>query len=53
MPKAFISYRRDDTADIVGRIFDRLQAEKGWESVFVDFDSITPIGHANLKRMGR
>lgn len=43
MPKVFLSYRRDDTFDIVGRLFDRLQATEGWESVFVDVESI-PAG---------
>jgi hypothetical protein len=43
MPKIFISYRRDDSAVVAGRIFDRLQAHFGRSSVFMDVDSI-PYG---------
>jgi hypothetical protein len=43
MPKLFISYRRDDSAAVAGRIFDRLQAHFGRSSVFMDVDSI-PYG---------
>ena len=39
----FISYRRDDTADITGRIYDRLVQRFGKPSVFKDVDSI-PFG---------
>jgi TIR domain len=38
-----ISYRRDDSAGITGRIFDRLVALYGPDSVFRDIDNI-PIG---------
>jgi TIR domain len=38
-----ISYRRDDSAGITGRIFDRLVARYGTDSVFRDVDNI-PIG---------
>jgi TIR domain len=38
-----ISYRRDDSAGITGRIFDRLVAYYGADSVFRDIDNI-PIG---------
>jgi len=38
-----ISYRREDTAPITGRIYDRLQAKFGRDRVFLDFDSI-PFG---------
>ena len=38
-----ISYRREDSTPIAGRIHDRLQAEFGKKSVFMDFDSI-PYG---------
>jgi hypothetical protein len=34
MTKLFISYRRDDSADIAGRIYDRLVAKFGEEAVF-------------------
>jgi hypothetical protein len=44
MPGIFISYRRDDSAAITGRIFDRLNAHFGAGKVFMDIDSI-PIGH--------
>ena len=43
MPRILISYRRSDTSAITGRIFDRLTAQYGEESVFMDVDSI-PIG---------
>lgn len=39
----FISYRRCDSIDIVGRIYDRLVAHFGANSVFKDVDSI-PFG---------
>ena len=38
-----ISYRREDSTPVAGRIHDRLQAEFGKKSVFMDFDSI-PYG---------
>jgi TIR domain len=37
-----ISYRRDDSLDITGRIFDRLAGHFGREAVFRDIDSIPP-----------
>jgi formylglycine-generating enzyme required for sulfatase activity len=40
MPKVFISYRRQDSADVTGRLHDRLDAQFGRESVFMDIDSI-------------
>lgn len=39
----FLSYRRDDSADVVGRIRERLVAKYGKEDVFVDVDAI-PVG---------
>jgi hypothetical protein len=39
----FISYRRSDSADIAGRIYDRLLEEYGRASIFKDVDSI-PLG---------
>jgi hypothetical protein len=39
----FVSYRRDDSADATGRIYDRLVAHFGREKVFKDVDDI-PIG---------
>jgi hypothetical protein len=38
-----ISYRREDTAPITGRIYDRLQAIFSRDQVFIDLDSI-PFG---------
>ncbi len=40
--KIFISYRRADSRDVVGRICDHLAREHGEQSVFVDVDSISP-----------
>jgi len=42
MPRITISYRRDDSLDITGRIFDRLAGHFGREAVFRDIDSIPP-----------
>ena len=39
----FISYRRDDSADITGRIYDRLVQHFSRDTVFKDVDSI-PLG---------
>lgn len=41
--KIFINYRRQDSIDITGRIYDRLVAKFGKKSVFKDVDSI-PLG---------
>jgi hypothetical protein len=38
-----ISYRREDSLPVTGRLYDRLQAEFGQGKVFMDFDSI-PYG---------
>jgi hypothetical protein len=43
MPKLAISYRRSDSSAITGRIYDRLAAHYGKESVFMDIDNI-PFG---------
>jgi len=43
MSKIFISYRRDDSADVTGRIGDRLRDHFGDENVFTDVDDI-PLG---------
>lgn len=43
MPKAFISYRREDSQDVSGRLYDHLVVRWGAERVFKDVDSI-PIG---------
>jgi hypothetical protein len=42
MPRITISYRRDDSGVITGRIFDRLAAHYGRDSVFRDIDNIPP-----------
>src|SRR5690242_19110878 len=42
MPQITVSYRRDDSGVITGRIFDRLAAHYGRDSVFRDIDSIPP-----------
>lgn len=39
----FVSYRRDDSADVTGRIYDRLVHHFGRESIFKDVDTI-PLG---------
>jgi uncharacterized membrane protein YhaH (DUF805 family) len=43
MPTIILSYRRDDTGAIAGRIFDRLVGHYGADQVFMDIDSI-PFG---------
>jgi len=43
MATIVISYRRDDSKWIAGRIFDRLEGHYGKGSVFMDIDSI-PLG---------
>jgi hypothetical protein len=42
MPRITISYRREDSLDITGRIFDRLAAHFGRDAVFRDIDNIPP-----------
>jgi hypothetical protein len=44
----FICYRRDDSAGVTGRIYDRLVQRFGDQAVFKDIDSI-PLG-ANFKQ---
>jgi len=41
--KIFLSYRRQDSAGVAGRIYDRLRAHFGPDSVFIDVDSV-PLG---------
>ncbi len=43
MPKLFISYRRQDSEHITGRIYDRLEDHFGRDAVFMDIDAI-PFG---------
>lgn len=40
MPQVFISYRREDTAGEVGRLYDRLAAHFGRRRVFLDVDAV-------------
>ena len=44
----FVSYRRTDSIDITGRIYDKLVADLGRHTVFKDIDSI-PLG-ADFRR---
>lgn len=39
----FLSYRREDSADVTGRIYDRLVQHYGVDNIFKDVDSI-PLG---------
>jgi len=41
--RIFLSYRREDSADVAGRIYDRLTQKFGKEQDFKDVDSI-PLG---------
>jgi hypothetical protein len=43
MSKIFISYRRTDSADVTGRIFDHLMVRFARDDLFKDVDSI-PLG---------
>ncbi len=43
MPTIFLSYRREDSRDIAGRIFDHLAEQFGTDAVFMDVDNI-PVG---------
>jgi hypothetical protein len=40
MSKIFVSYRREDSADVTGRFCDRLKERFGAQSVFIDVDGI-------------
>lgn len=43
MPKIFISYRREDSRHVTGRVYDRLVMAFGQHRVFKDVDSL-PLG---------
>jgi hypothetical protein len=43
MQNIFVSYRREDSSDVTGRIFDHLKAAFGEQHLFKDVDSI-PLG---------
>jgi hypothetical protein len=51
-PAIFISYRREDSIDVAGRIYDRLCQHFGKENVFKDVDSI-PLGVDFRKHLER
>ena len=40
MTKIFFSYRREDSADVAGRIFDYLERRFGRDSLFLDVDAV-------------
>ncbi len=42
MSRIFVCYRREDEQAFVGRIYDRLVARYGRDSVFMDIDTIPP-----------
>jgi hypothetical protein len=42
VPFIFVSYRREDTRWVIGRLYDRLEARFGKGSVFVDVEAIPP-----------
>jgi hypothetical protein len=42
MRKIFISYRRQDSKEIAGHIYDRLCQQFGKVRLFIDFDTISP-----------
>ena len=42
MSGIFISYRRDDSQALAGRVYDRLTQRFGKEQVFRDIDAIPP-----------
>jgi len=41
-PRVFISYRRADSSDVTGRIYDRLIEQFGKSAIFKDVESIPP-----------
>ena len=40
--RVFVSYRRDDTAHVAGRLYDRLVGRFGRRNVFMDVSSLAP-----------
>ncbi|MFO0700612.1 MAG: toll/interleukin-1 receptor domain-containing protein [Nitrospira sp.] len=38
----FLSYRREDSAGWTGRLAEQLKTRFGWESIFMDIDTIEP-----------
>ncbi|MEL7448264.1 MAG: toll/interleukin-1 receptor domain-containing protein [Pseudomonadota bacterium] len=51
-PTVFISYRRADSADVTGRLYDRLATEFGRERVHKDVDSI-PLGFDFVEQINK
>ena len=52
MPKIFVCHRRENTADVSGRIFDRLVMNYGSQQILKDLDSI-PLGVDFREYLGR
>ena len=52
MPRIFISYRREDSEHVTGRIYDRLEGHFGRDAVFLDVDTI-PFGVDFRDHLGR
>ena len=52
MPKIFVCHRREETADVAGRIFDRLVMNYGGQQILKDLDSI-PLGVDFREHLGR
>src|SRR5688500_18003927 len=50
-PAIFLFFRRDDSSDVTGRIYDRLTQHFGKQAVFKDVDSI-PLGVDYRKHLG-
>lgn len=38
----FVSYRRQESSHLAGRLYDRLASALGDENVFIDVDTIEP-----------
>jgi formylglycine-generating enzyme required for sulfatase activity len=51
MAKIFLSYRRQDSAGVAGRIYDRLRQHFGDDAVFMDIDTI-PFGEDFREHIG-
>ena len=52
MPKIFVCHRSEDTANVAGRIFDRLVMNYGGQQILKDLDSI-PLGVDFREYLGR
>ena len=49
-PMIAISYRREDSTSIAGRLHDRPRAEFGKENVFMDFEDFRPLVDCSSSR---